>query len=136
MRGTSIKIAIPDPELAPIGVSHGLKRADRVRKRVLVRGIVQGVGFRPWVYNLAKGLGLGGFVQNSSAGVTLAVEGSAASTARFLEQFVAGVGSLTPQAAQTGGVAFWAHVGGFLTGVLGVWIFKQKERQTVEWWGA
>jgi rhomboid family protein len=36
----------------------------------------------------------------------------------FLEQFVAGIGSLTPQAAQTGGVAFWAHVGGFVTGMI------------------
>lgn len=36
----------------------------------------------------------------------------------FLEQFIAGVGSLTPQAAQTGGVAFWAHVGGFVTGMI------------------
>lgn len=36
----------------------------------------------------------------------------------FVGQFLAGLGSLTPQAAQTGGVAFWAHVGGFVTGMV------------------
>lgn len=36
----------------------------------------------------------------------------------FLQQFIAGIGSLTPQAAQTGGVAFWAHVGGFIAGMV------------------
>lgn len=61
--------------------------ADRVRKCLTVRGIVQGVGFRPWVYNLAKNLGLGGFVLNSSAGVTVEIEGKAAPVARFLDEF-------------------------------------------------
>lgn len=46
-----------------------------VRQRILVRGVVQGVGFRPFVYNLAQALKLGGFVFNSSAGVTIEVEG-------------------------------------------------------------
>ncbi len=46
-------------------------------KRVLIRirGRVQGVGFRPYVYNLAKGLSLRGFVKNSSKGVTIDIEG-------------------------------------------------------------
>ena len=46
-----------------------------VRKRIRVRGIVQGVGFRPFVYNLARSLGLMGYVLNSSAGVTIEIEG-------------------------------------------------------------
>jgi hydrogenase maturation protein HypF len=45
------------------------------RLRLLVRGAVQGVGFRPFVYRLAKGLDLGGWVENSGQGVTIEVEG-------------------------------------------------------------
>jgi hydrogenase maturation protein HypF len=40
-----------------------------------VQGIVQGVGFRPFVYGQALHYGLGGFVLNDSAGVTIEVEG-------------------------------------------------------------
>lgn len=47
-----------------------------LRERVLVRGIVQGVGFRPFVYRLARALGLVGWVSNSAAGVCLEVEGA------------------------------------------------------------
>ncbi|MGC8874149.1 MAG: carbamoyltransferase HypF [Chloroflexia bacterium] len=39
--------------------------------RVHIRGIVQGVGFRPFVYNLATELGLSGWVRNSSSGVEI-----------------------------------------------------------------
>ena len=46
-----------------------------IRKHIQVRGIVQGVGFRPFVYKLAKSLGLSGYVFNSSAGVTIEIEG-------------------------------------------------------------
>jgi hydrogenase maturation protein HypF len=46
------------------------------RRRLVVRGIVQGVGFRPFVYGLAQRFGLGGFVFNDSDGVTLEIEGS------------------------------------------------------------
>ena len=49
--------------------------AGRRRVRIRLRGIVQGVGFRPFVYNLARGLGLGGYVLNSSAGLVAEVEG-------------------------------------------------------------
>lgn len=45
------------------------------RARIEVKGIVQGVGFRPFVYNLAESLGLNGFVTNTSEGVTIEVEG-------------------------------------------------------------
>lgn len=45
------------------------------RRRVLVRGAVQGVGFRPFVYREATRLGLVGWVQNSAAGVTIEIEG-------------------------------------------------------------
>jgi hydrogenase maturation protein HypF len=46
-----------------------------VRKQIRVRGIVQGVGFRPFAYNLAEKLSLAGYVLNSSAGVLIEVEG-------------------------------------------------------------
>jgi hydrogenase maturation protein HypF len=44
--------------------------------RILVRGIVQGVGFRPFVYKLARSLDLKGFVRNSSDGVVIEIEGN------------------------------------------------------------
>ncbi|MHB8597712.1 MAG: carbamoyltransferase HypF [Ktedonobacteraceae bacterium] len=46
------------------------------RQRILIQGIVQGVGFRPFVYGQALNLGLVGFVCNDSQGVTIEVEGS------------------------------------------------------------
>lgn len=46
-----------------------------IRRRVRVRGTVQGVGFRPFVYGVATRLGLGGFVLNDPGGVLIEVEG-------------------------------------------------------------
>ncbi len=40
-----------------------------------VKGTVQGVGFRPFVYNLAKDLGIKGYIKNTSAGVFIEAEG-------------------------------------------------------------
>jgi hydrogenase maturation protein HypF len=54
------------------------------RKHIQVRGIVQGVGFRPFVYKLAKSLGLTGYVFNSSAGVTIEIEGGGSDLDEFL----------------------------------------------------
>jgi hydrogenase maturation protein HypF len=51
---------------------------ERQRRHVRVRGTVQGVGFRPFVYRRAVALGLSGWVGNDSAGVVLEVEGGAA----------------------------------------------------------
>ena len=56
-----------------------------VRRSIHVRGIVQGVGFRPFVYNLATSLGLAGYVFNSSAGVMIEVEGSEPAVGSFLD---------------------------------------------------
>ncbi len=46
------------------------------RLKIKVTGRVQGVGFRPFVYNLAKALSLRGYVLNSSKGVVIEVEGN------------------------------------------------------------
>lgn len=54
------------------------------RTRIIVKGVVQGVGFRPFVYNLARSLNLKGYVNNSSKGVTIEIEGDGGST--FLEK--------------------------------------------------
>ena len=45
---------------------------------ITIKGTVQGVGFRPAVYNLVRKLGLNGYVTNSSAGVIIEVEGKGA----------------------------------------------------------
>jgi len=45
------------------------------RRRLLVNGIVQGVGFRPFVYRLAVGQGLKGFIRNTASGVAIEVQG-------------------------------------------------------------
>ncbi len=54
------------------------------RTKIVVSGIVQGVGFRPFVYNLAKSLNLKGYVLNSSKGVTIEIEGGKIDT--FIER--------------------------------------------------
>jgi hydrogenase maturation protein HypF len=48
-----------------------------MRRRVEITGVVQGVGFRPFVYNLARSFGLSGWCLNSGTGVTIEVEGAA-----------------------------------------------------------
>jgi hydrogenase maturation protein HypF len=60
--------------------------ATAVRRRVVARvdGVVQGVGFRPYVFRLAEEHGLAGFVRNDSRGVVVEVEGAPAAVARFL----------------------------------------------------
>jgi hydrogenase maturation protein HypF len=56
---------------------------DRTRHRLVVSGVVQGVGFRPFVYALASKLGLSGSVGNNSSGVTIEIEGPAAVVTEF-----------------------------------------------------
>ncbi|GAC1471222.1 MAG: carbamoyltransferase HypF [Ktedonobacteraceae bacterium] len=66
------------------------------RWRILIQGIVQGVGFRPFVYGQALQWGLGGFVLNDSMGVTIEVEGSRAQ----LEGFQRALREKTPPLAR------------------------------------
>ncbi|MGD0808635.1 MAG: carbamoyltransferase HypF [Acidimicrobiales bacterium] len=54
-----------------------------VRHRIRVTGVVQGVGFRPFVHRLATELGLAGHVGNDTGGVFVEVEGQPSDVARF-----------------------------------------------------
>ena len=56
------------------------------RLHLTLEGMVQGVGFRPFVYGLATELGLMGWVQNSSQGVTIEVEGTSPVLSTFLNR--------------------------------------------------
>ena len=56
------------------------------RKKLKVTGVVQGVGFRPFVYRLAGVHHLAGWVCNTSTCVEIEVEGSAASLEKFVSQ--------------------------------------------------
>jgi hydrogenase maturation protein HypF len=58
----------------------------RRRLRVCVHGVVQGVGFRPFVYTTAAALGLSGSVRNDTSGAVVEVEGDPAEIELFLQQ--------------------------------------------------
>lgn len=49
---------------------------ESVRQRLDIRGAVQGVGFRPTVYRLARDMNLGGWIANTSDGVCIEIEGA------------------------------------------------------------
>ncbi len=55
-------------------------------ERILVSGVVQGVGFRPFVYRIARELGLSGSVGNDSTQVFIDVHGTTADVERFVER--------------------------------------------------
>ena len=57
-----------------------------IRRRLDIRGRVQGVGFRPFVYRLALEEGLAGMVGNDTRGVYIEAEGAPASVDRFIER--------------------------------------------------
>jgi len=61
---------------------------EAVRRRVRVRGMVQGVGFRPFVHRLARTFGLAGWVYNDDDGVLLEIEGPAHDVHAFLRALV------------------------------------------------
>jgi hydrogenase maturation protein HypF len=58
-----------------------------LRRKLFVQGIVQGVGFRPWIHQLAHRHGLTGYVLNSTLGVTIEIEGPEEAQRRFLVEF-------------------------------------------------
>lgn len=74
----------------------------RTRRAFRVSGIVQGVGYRPFVYRLAREHGLAGCVWNDSAGVGIEAEGTAAA----LDAFAVGLRDKAPCAASVTAVTF------------------------------
>jgi hydrogenase maturation protein HypF len=66
-----------EPLSAPISLA---------RKKLGVTGLVQGVGFRPFVYRLARSYNLAGWVRNTSRGVEIEVEGAPAALDLFIRQ--------------------------------------------------
>ena len=58
------------------------------RMQISANGLVQGIGFRPYIYNLATKFSLTGFVQNDSSGVFIDVEGCDSSVDEFLDCLV------------------------------------------------
>jgi len=75
----------------------------RTRERITVEGEVQGVGFRPFVYRLARELGVGGFVRNEGAGLLIEAECGAGDGA--LERFVRRLGEAPPPGARIESIA-------------------------------
>jgi hydrogenase maturation factor HypF (carbamoyltransferase family) len=85
----------------------------RLARRILVRGVVQGVGFRPFVFRLARTHALDGWVLNGDAGVQIHVEGHE----QALEAFIRELQSSPPRAARIAEITIEADgidaVGGF-----------------------
>ena len=69
---------------------------DLTGSRIHIVGIVQGVGFRPFVYSLATRFGLTGWVRNTSAGVDIEVDGSP----QALQEFISALENEPPALAQ------------------------------------
>jgi len=65
-----------------------LSAGGRQRIRVEIRGAVQGVGFRPFIFRLARELGLTGWVSNSLAGVLLEAEGPSEELRLFRDKII------------------------------------------------
>lgn len=61
----------------------------KIHYQILVKGLVQGVGFRPYVYRLATQMGLNGYVDNRNEGVSIVLQGSARQKDDFLSVLIA-----------------------------------------------
>ena len=69
-----------------------MQNRSRQCQRIYLTGLVQGVGFRPFVWRLADRLGLGGWVRNTTSGVEIEVEGPRSD----LDAFLAGLDDNPP----------------------------------------
>jgi hydrogenase maturation protein HypF len=73
----------------------------QIRREIRVTGIVQGVGFRPYVFRLAAERGLSGTISNTPAGVTIEIQGPA----ELVEEFSAQLPIEAPPLARIMGIA-------------------------------
>ena len=64
--------------------------------KVEIRGLVQGVGFRPFIYNLALSMELKGYVTNNSSGVLIVVE----TTKKVIDVFVQNIKTQRPELSE------------------------------------
>ncbi|MFP5488285.1 MAG: acylphosphatase, partial [Acidimicrobiia bacterium] len=102
-----------------------LAPTNAVRVAVRVTGLVQGVGFRPFVHRAATELGLAGWVRNDAAGVEIEVEGPEAA----VDAFVAQVTEHPPAMARPRTVAVEARA---VVGVDGFRIQPSGSTETVD----
>jgi hydrogenase maturation protein HypF len=72
------------------------------RVQIFIRGIVQGVGFRPFIYRLAEHLALKGFIRNNLSGVVIEAEGKK----EILNEFLTRIKVDKPQLASIHGMEF------------------------------
>jgi hydrogenase maturation protein HypF len=93
------------------------------RVHVMVRGVVQGVGFRPFVAGLARRLGLGGMVRNDSGSVVIEVEGPGGALDAFTQALTRDLPPLavidsvtTRELAPTGDATFHIETSGSAQG--------------------
>jgi hydrogenase maturation protein HypF len=91
-------------------------------KHIHVTGVVQGVGFRPFVYGLATQLLLHGWVYNTSAGVDIVVQGDHERVSAFVEALSA----KAPPLARIDQVSAWEEAGDEYSG------FEIRESESVE----
>ena len=99
----------PLSRIAGEGVARSTGGEGPRRLRLEVRGAVQGVGFRPFVYRLATELGVAGWVVNEPEGVRLEVEGERPRLERFAARLQA---ELPPRAAIHEMSASWLEPAG------------------------
>ena len=107
MRGVFGSCRVPQrmPEMADAARSAVHTEGGAAERRAFrVSGIVQGVGYRPFVYRLAEAYALGGWVLNDSAGVGIEAEGTAAA----LDAFAAALADEAPRAALVTAVTWQA----------------------------
>lgn len=79
---------VASPFLMPAGVLQGVPNKEMMLegRRIAIRGVVQGVGFRPWVYRLAQEEGIAGRVRNDASGVTIEAFGFEPALDTFLRR--------------------------------------------------
>ena len=99
--GTKVAHALCWTPVRGRAMSHESQPKRARREALAVRGVVQGVGFRPFVYRLALEEGLAGFIGNDTDGVTIEIEGPSAS----LDSFLARLRSDAPPLARIDSVA-------------------------------